>query len=605
MPAPAPRGAPPLFAQLMSPVELLLSLQKRAVKVWVEDGQLRLSTPVEDLDPELREQVREHESALIGFVQRAQKGVKPPEATIAKASRDRDLPLSFAQQRFWFLSQIDEDSSAYNMVQTYRLRGELDTPALEWAFGQVIERHETLRTTIRSVAGQPVQEIGKSSGFDLPVIDVAGESDPQAASAHAVDRAAQHTFDLAAGPLYDFTLVRVADDEHVLVLNLHHTIGDRVSFGVLHEELAALYEARKNDRPSPLEPLQLHYADYAVWQREWYEREGDRFLDYWRGQLGDAPTLELPTDRPRPPTQTFDGATHALAIPQATADALHELSRREKCTIFMTVLAAFKLLLARYSGQDDLVVGTPNANRDRKEVEPLVGLFLNTLVLRTDLSGNPTFRELLGRERDVCLGGMQHQQMPFEQLVIELKPERDLSRNPLFQVMFNLLGDAQLPKIGDVEAEVVLPEQTTSLLDLSLWLVSSENKLFGHLEYNVDLFDASTVARMERHFQTLLAEIAANPDRPIHDLPMLSEDEQRQLLVDANQTATDYPKDRCLYQLFEQRAQSEPERVAAVCGTVELTYGELNARANQLARHLRSLGAAPRRAGRDQRRAIG
>ncbi|MBV9788044.1 MAG: non-ribosomal peptide synthetase, partial [Chloroflexi bacterium] len=351
-------------------------------------------------------------------------------------------PLSFAQQRLWFLDQLVPGSAAYNLPTTVRLIGRLDVAALERSLHAIVARHEALRTTFTMLADQPVQMIEPSLGVPLPVVDLRAlppterETEVQALT----DAEMQQPFDLGRGPLLRAKLLHVADQEHIFLLTIHHIVSDSWSMGVFVRELATLYEAFAHDRPSPLQPLPIQYADFADWQRQWLRGEVlQRQLDYWKQQLGgDLPVLELPTDRPRPPIQTFHGATLYFSLPKLLSDSLAALSRQEGTTLYMTLLTAFNVLLYRYTGQEDLLVGSPIAGRTRPELEALIGFFVNTLVMRSDLSGNPSVREALQRVRDVTLKAYAHQDLPFEQLVEELHPERDMSRNPLFQVMFVL-----------------------------------------------------------------------------------------------------------------------------------------------------------------------
>jgi amino acid adenylation domain-containing protein len=389
-------------------------------------------------------------------------------------------------------------------------------------------------------------------------------------------------------------LLQINDDQHILVLTIHHIVSDAWSMGILTRELWALYDALANGRPSLLQDLPVQYAAYAVWQREWLQGEVlESQLSYWTEHLKELPVLNLLTDHPRPAKQSFRGARHPISLPESLTAAVNELSRHAEVTQFMTLLAAFQVLLYRYSGQEDVVVGSPIANRNRTEVEGVIGFFVNTLVLRTDLSGNPTFRQLISRVRDICLGAYGHQDLPFEKLVQELHPERDLSRNPLFQVMFVLQNTPRpLPQPAGLSIERVDVLPATSPFDLSLYLRERDGKLVGFFEYNTDLFEPQTIERMIGHFGTLLKGIVADPGRPISTLPLLTEAE-RHLLVQWNKTAADYPKDSCIHELFEAQVKRTPDATALQFEGKQLTYRELNSRANQLAHYLRRLGAGP------------
>ncbi|WP_048441569.1 condensation domain-containing protein, partial [Caenimonas sp. SL110] len=422
---------------------------------------------------------------------------------LVAVSRDGDLDLSFAQQRLWFLDQLAPGSASYNMPAAVRLSGVLDVSALEQSFSEIVRRHEALRTRFVTTEGQARQQIDAQFAWSLPVIDVQ-EADVQGLA----QAEAGKPFDLACGPLLRTTLLRLSAQEHVVLVTMHHIVSDGWSMGVLVRELAALYEAFAAGRSSPLPELPIQYADYAAWQRQWLSGEVlETKLAYWKKQLGGAPAaLELPTDRPRPAVQTHRGAVQPLQLSHELSQGLIALSRREGVTLFMTLLAALQMLMRRYSGQDDIVVGSPIAGRTQVETEALIGFFVNTLALRTELSGEITTRQLLGRVREVTLGAYAHQEVPFEKLVEVLTHGRDMSRSPLFQVMLVLqnapMGQMQL---GDVTLEPVEVAHTTAKFEMTLALRETHDGLQGGLEYNADLFDAATVERMASNFTTLLA----------------------------------------------------------------------------------------------------
>lgn len=517
---------------------------------------------------------------------------------VRPVSRDGALPLSFAQQRLWFLDQWEPANSTYNTSAAFRLIGPLNVGALERSLNEIVRRHDALRTTFPSVDGQPVQAIAPVLTLSLPAVDLRNLPEPEreAEVQRLMGREAQRPFDLARGPLLRSTLLWMDDQEHMLLLAMHHIISDGWSRGVLFRELSILYEAFFTGGSSPLPEPAIQYADFAVWQRQWLQGEIlESQLSYWRQQFDGAPlVLELPTDRPRPPIQTAEGARQSLVLPKRLAESLLALSHQQHVTLFMTLLAAFKTLLYRYTGQEDILVGTPVANRNRVELEGLIGLFANTLVLRTTLSGNPTFRELLGRVRDVALGAYAHQDLPFEKLVEELQPQRSLARHPLFQVMFVLQN---APRRGFNLAGLTLTpfeiDRETAMFDLSLLLTEEAEGWRATLGYNIDLFDAATMRRMLEHFQTLLEGIVANPDHPIETLPLLTPAERHRVTHEWNQTRRDYPADKCIHQLFERRAETSPEQIALVHGEREVTYGEVNRRSNQLARYLQRMGVGP------------
>jgi amino acid adenylation domain-containing protein len=448
---------------------------------------------------------------------------QPAAPPMLPVSRERDLPLSFAQQRLWFLDQLEPGSAAYNISGAIRLAGRLDTDALAQSLSEIIRRHEALRTTFDLRHGQPAQIINEAQPVSLPYVDLGQlpESEREARVRELAIEDATRPVDLKRGPLARFSLLRLSDESHVLLVTMHHIISDGWSIGVFVRELASLYAAFSESEASPLEELQLQYADYAVWQKEWLRGEMlERQLAYWSQQLeGAPPLLELPADRPRPPLQTFKGATYTLELPRSLSEAAKELSSREEVTLFMTLLATFKVLLHYHSGAKDLVVGMDVANRNRVESEGLIGFFVNQLVLRTKLEGELSFREFLRRVREVTLGAYEHQDLPFDKLVEVLRPERDLSRNPLFQVMFGLLN-APLPPLETAGLSMSLVEfdNETSVFDLSLYLTDTERGMTGALRYNTDLFDSSTVARLARHFEMLVGKVTSDPAAAINEL---------------------------------------------------------------------------------------
>jgi len=574
----------------MSVANLVLRLRKLDVKVWVEGDQLRLS-PEHSLTPELRLELGDAGPELIRFLREHSPEVAEPSApSIERVPRDTLLPLSFAQQRFWFLSQLG-DPAAYSMIAALRLRGPLDLVALEWSLGEIVRRHETLRTTLQLVHGQPTQVIAPTGDPEMTTVDLASLADPIAEAKRLAQAQFDSTFDLTTGPLFRFMLLVLGADDHVLLAPFHHIISDRWSYGVLFHEMSALYSARIKGEPSPLDELRVQYADYACWQRDGYARQRDKHLPYWLEQLRGLPSLELPTDRPRPAVQTYNGMTRQMTIPAGAAADIRALGTAENCTFFMAMLAGFKVLLARYSGQQDIVIGTPIANRPDVDTELMIGPFLNSLVLRTDLSGTPSFRELLQRVRQVALGAYQHQELPFEQLLVELRPERDLSRSPVFQVMFNQLDQALPPSFAGIEVSSLAPDTVTAKLELTVTLEECEEGVITTFEYNTDLFDDATIERMGQHWIALLIAAAQQPDRSVWELPLLTPAEQ-QLLAAKNRTTQDFGRDMRFFRLFEERVEMSPDATAASCGDESLTYAELNARANRLADYLRRLGGA-------------
>ncbi|MEV1179403.1 condensation domain-containing protein, partial [Nonomuraea sp. NPDC049784] len=443
---------------------------------------------------------------LIDVIEALAPDTAPP---ITAISRDRLLPLSFAQQRLWFLDQLEPGSAEYNVPIALRLAGALDVEALSAALDVVVERHEVLRTRFAATDGVAYQVIDPPTGFGLEVVDLNGEPDGFAQAKELVAADAVTPFDLSAGPMFRGRLIRLGADDHVLSLCLHHAVSDGWSAGVLGRELTALYEAFSRGEPSPLAPLPVQYADFAVWQRDWLQGEVlEGQLAYWRERLDKAPALELPTDRPRPAVRTSAGGMVDFEVPQETVATLEAVTRQSGATMFMTLLSAFTVLLGKYAGQDDVVVGTPIANRNRAEIEDLIGFFVNTLVLRTDLSGDPTFTELIGRVRHEALGAYAHQDVPFEQVVDALAPERDRSRTPLFQVLFNYdSNNADSGPESELSATEVSVRATVAKFDLNLALGDKG----GTLEYSTALFDRSTVERFAGHLVRLLGAVAEDP----------------------------------------------------------------------------------------------
>jgi amino acid adenylation domain-containing protein len=502
------------------------------------------------------------------------------------------FPTSFAQQRMWFLHQWQPETPLYNSSWSVKLDGRLDVAALEHALNNLVQRHESLRTTFSVVDGQPVQVVAPNPTVGLPLFDLSclPEGGREAEALRLATDETRRAFDLTRGPLLRVRLLRLDEQQHVLILVFHHIVSDGWSRAVLFRELSELYDASCAGEPYPLSDLPIQYSDYAVWQREWLQGEVlEDQLSYWKEQLADAPgLLKLPTDRQRPAIQTHRGATQFLKLSQPLTDRLKALSRRENASLFMTLLAAFQTLLHRYTDQDDILVGTPIAGRTRPETEGLIGFFANTLVLRGDLSGDPSFRELLRRVRGTALDAYDHQELPFEKLVEELRPQRSFSHSPLFQVMF-AFQNAPTLNLGGLTIKPLRVERDTATFDLSLMIDQEPRSLYGALEYNTDLFDGSTIRRMIGHFHTLLEAIVADPERRLSELPILTEPERRQLLTRHGDERV-YEKDDCIHERFEAQANRRADAVALVFEGQQLAYGELNSRANQLAHYLRVLG---------------
>ena len=598
----------------LTTMEFLASLRRLEIEVFVEGDRLRCSAPEGTVTPELSAELAQRKPALLALLRQTPHASQlvSPITSISRALPDdsnqtRSRPLSFAQQRLWFLDQLVPENPFYNMPAAVQLQGHLNLEALRQAFNAIVQRHETLRTNFAIVDGQPTQIIAPSSSLHLPVIALeVSATERDAAIQQWATEEAHRPFNLTKGSLLRVTLLKLAATEHILLLTLHHIISDGWSLGVLMRELGVLYTAFLDEKPSPLNALPIQYADFAEWQRRSLQGAVlESQLAYWARQLKDLPGLNLPTDRPRPTVQGYQGATQPLQLSPTLTAALEAIGQTEGATLFMTLFAAFQILLYRYTGQEDLAVGVPIANRNRSELEDLIGFFVNSLVLRTNLSGNPTFRELLRQVREVSLAAYAHQDVPFEKLVEELHPDRDLSRNPLFQVVFALQNAPMHSlKLPDLTLKPWQLEIATTRFDLEfhlwersqglsgLWQQSMEG-ISGFVAYNTALFDGTTIARLLSHFQILLDAIVTAPDQPIATLPILSAADHHQLLVAWNATQMEYAHDACIHHLFEAQAAQTPEAIAVVCADESLTYQALDQRANQLAHALQQRGVVP------------
>jgi amino acid adenylation domain-containing protein len=519
--------------------------------------------------------------------------------TIASAPRNRDLPLSFAQQRLWFLDQLTPGDPAYNIHFGLHLQGQLDRSVLERSLSEIVKRHEALRTTFAADGSR--QLIANPAFVALPYIDLrerlkdVDSEGKRTIIAQVASTEAKRSFDLAQGPLFRSMLVRTESEEHILLLTMHHIVSDGWSINVLMKELIALYSAFLQGEGDPLAALPIQYADYAIWQRTWLQGAVvQKQLSYWKQQLAGAPPLlELPTDRPRPAVQTHQGAYLPFTLDADLAHSIKELSRREGTTLFMTLLAAFQILLARYSGQDDIVVGTPVASRNHSEIENLIGFFVNTLIIRAQFPGTHTFREALSRVREQCLSAYVHQDLPLERLVEELQPQRMLGVNPLFQVMF-VMQDTHLENIElpGLTVNAIDTERGTARFDVLLSCAETPTGLAGYFEYNTDLFEAATIERMKNYLFILLEALVAEPDRQVADVSLLPADERHRVLVEWNSTRTDWPATQSINDLFEKQTKETPQAVAVMYEEKQQTYEELDQRANQLARLLQARGVA-------------
>jgi amino acid adenylation domain-containing protein len=518
-------------------------------------------------------------------------GLKLP--SIVPVNREDDIPLSWAQERLWFVNQLEGESGAYTIDLTMRLRGNLNIKALEKAFQAIIQRHEPLRTQFKLKDNKPIQAIDSNVTFTLPVVNLQNLSHSEQQVKNLLLAAASEPFDLESGSILRVKLWQVKTEEYVLLLAIHHIAADGWSIGVLVDELSVYYRSFCTGTKADLPDLSIQYADFALWQRQWLTNEVlDRQLSYWKQQLTGIPLLhQLPTDRPRPAIQSFRGGTERLQLDSQLTQQLKKLSQESGSTLFMTLLAGFAVLLSRYSQQTDVVIGSPIANRNRTEIEGLIGFFVNSLVLRFDLSQDPTFEDFLAQVRQTTQDAYDHQDLPFEMLVEKLQIERHLDRNPLTQIVFALQNAPSSPwDLPGVNIEEIPSGFDSVRVDLEVYLWDAPEGLGGFCSYNRDLFDAETIVRMMNHFKTLLAAIVENPRQSVASLPLLTPEEEYQLLEVWNETKADYSYNKCIHQLIEEQAARTPDGVAVVFENQQLTYAELNSRANQLAHYLRSLG---------------
>jgi amino acid adenylation domain-containing protein len=521
-------------------------------------------------------------------------GTRSVLAPIVPTPREPAPALSFAQQRLWFIYQLDPDSAGYNVPGAFTVTGKLDRAVLQDAVDELVERHESLRTTFLQDTSEPVQIISADTQVVIQWEDFA-QSDTETVRTRVAEMSME-PFDLSAGPLLRVHALQTEQDEHVLFLMTHHIVSDAWSNSILMHDFSALYNARVTGREAGLPPLEIQYADYAAWQRNYLDGgETERQLEYWRNALDGAPSvLSLPTDRQRPALMTANGATAGRSLPADVSERLRRLARAENSSLFMLLLAAFNLLLSRYASEDDIVVGAPIAGRQRQELENQIGFFVNSLVMRTDLSGNPTFTELLARVREAALGAYEHQDLPFEKLVEELQPARDTSHTPLFQVTFVLQNPPEKwEPFDNLQTNNFEYAYETAKFDLSLSIAELPDGLYANLNYNTDLFDAVTIDRMLQHFATLLDAISTNPQHHVVDLPLLQQAEEQQLVDGWRGEERDFSRETCIHQLFEAQVARNPDAVAVSFENQTLTYGELNARANRLAHRLIQQGVQP------------
>ena len=520
--------------------------------------------------------------------------------TVETANQDVYVfPTSFAQQRLWFLDQFEPNSPFYNIPTAVRFRGYLDLGAFEKSVNEIVRRHETLRTFFAVMDGKPVQAVRPHYTLSIPLLnlEVYSEDRRQAEAMRLAAEEAQKPFNLSTGPLLRVTLLRLQENDHIVLMTMHHIISDGWSMTVLVREIAMLYEAFFNNRPSPLSELPIQYGDFSEWQQNYVTGDVlERQLNYWKKQLGGSlPILELPSDRPRPNVQTLRGASISHLLSKDVVMAIREFNRRHDATLYMTLLAVFQVLLHRYTGLDDILVGSPIANRNRAEIEPLIGFFVNTLVIRTDLSGSPSFSGILQRVKKATLEAYDNQDVPFERLVEVLQPERDMSHSSLFQVMF-ILQNAPMKMesdLTDVTISSLDIHSGTSTFDLTLMASEEAESISLSAEFNTDLFDETTIFRLLRHYEMLLQSVLAQPDTRIGLLNVLPEDEKLLVRDRWNDFESDYPLEKCVHQLFEEQAQRTPENIAVAFAGTYLTYEELEGKANQLGNFLQKHGVGP------------
>jgi amino acid adenylation domain-containing protein len=575
----------------MSALELIARLREAGIRVSVNEGKIRVKAAKGALTDELRAEIGRYKQEILSLLSNDLQHSGPP---LQAVPRGEGMPLSYAQQRLWFLDELEPGTPVYNMPFALRVTGELDLDALQLALNDLTQRHETLRTVFSATDNEPVQRILADIAIPLLIEQRPGD---EASLMDQLRQLASTGFDLSAGPLVRLHVISLNDNQHVLLLVIHHIISDLWSMEVFFNDLGHFYQRHTSDVAPEPEALSVQYADYAVWQREQLAgKQLDQQLDYWLTQLADAPpVLELATDRPRPPEPGYHGKWLAKTLSPKLTQDLRQLARTSGCTMFMLTFAAFTALLQRYTDEDDLVVGTPISGRQRTELEGLIGFFLNTLALRIDLSGNPDFKTLLGRVKDTALSAYANQDLPFEKLVEELQPERDMSHTPVFQHMFIWQEESgnKLSLAGLETEPATLISHDTAKFDLTLALTGNRNSIEAGIEYNTDLFDAASIERMLVHFETLLSAIVARPGTRLAELNLLDADERSQVVEEFNRTDMDFGDDVCVHTLVAAQAAATPNNIAVEFGDQSLSYAELNRRANKLAQHLLDLGIQP------------
>jgi amino acid adenylation domain-containing protein len=576
----------------MTTADFLSLLRSKDIRLWVESGRLHYDAPRGVVTAELSTELARRKAELISVLDHSTEAAP----VILPVTRDRPLPLSFVQERLWILDQLEPGNTTYNLGSALAIDGPLDVKALEESLGEIIRRHETLRTSFTADDGIPQQVIAPAASFQLPCImlnDVPEEKREQKIQ-ELINREARRPFDLARGPLFRACLLCVDKESHVLLLNMHHIVSDGWSMGVLFKELSVIYAALVTKTEVSLPTLPVQYADFAIWQRQWLTGKTlAKQLAYWKQQLQGAPAgLELPHDRPRPALQTFVGGRLSLSLSDSLGKALRNLSSREGATLFMFLLTAFEVLLYRYTGQEDVVVGSPIAGRNRTETEGLIGFFINSLVLRTDLSGNPTFRQLLARVRSVALDAYAHQDVPFEKLVEELRPERDLSRTPFFQVFFNMLNlDGAELRLPGLRLRRLSGSEAQSKFDLTIYARAEGNNIHFNAVYNADLFRPDRISEMLAQLESILAEAVRDPDRRIAGFSLVT-DRTEKCLPSPTQPLDSSWKG-AVHTQFSLQAQTSPQREAVIDSSGAWSYKDLDSCSNQLANYLRHSGIEP------------
>ena len=578
-------------------IHLLGRLRTEGVSLSVDGDSLKCAAPPGVLTPELRAELTRHKPEILAFLKSSTNTTLSKDVVMTRVERTGPLPLSYAQQRLWFLCQLDPESPVYNIPIAVTLKGQLDTDALQRAIGEIIRRNESLRTSFVQENGIPRVVIPEEVEWSLQRIDARGIAEEGSAELiKYASRLAQEPIEITRAPLLRAQLLTTGEESHVLLLTVHHIVFDGWSMGLFVREFEELYRAYVSGEAPRLSPLTLHYTDFAIWQRKWLESGVlEQQLAYWKKQLAGAPpVVSFPADRRRPQAEMFRGARQKVVIPKELVQGLESLSQRQGVTLFMTLLGCFDVLLARYTGLEDVVVGSPSAGRTRSELSDVMGFFVNNLVLRTDLSGNPTFLALLARVREVTLQAYEHQDVPFDQLVQALRPERSPDHSPLFQMMFILqnfpIERIEMPGLSLKSMEL---EFGTARFDLTVEAFPHEGALDVYFDYNSDLYDGATIARLQMHYQAILEAVVTDPTQKVCEIPLLSATETEELLFTWNRTEADIPPDLCFHHRFEELAKTSPDRVALMVNDEKITFGKLNERADRIAAILRSHGAGP------------